>query len=251
VNGHRKEPNERKPPELTPEDWEAIVAWRPYLYQMIRAFGAKVLGTRVWLTGNVEKNTHRWITGEATAYGIDARAALEDMEASAFEAAAVAAHKFDPTKGYQFSTYLTRVVEHGLQKAFDAWVLTSTSKHEDGVRQWSAMQRLYEPDGPTDDSRDRHGQSVGEDWDPQYEKTAYPHDALPEPSALTPEDEARLENAMGGLTSKEAWALRMYADGAPADAIADALGYKGEKSVYKLIAKAKDKARVAAERDLP
>lgn len=238
----RKEPNERKRPELTAEDWQAAVTWRPYLYQLIRKFGVKVMGMDVWLTGDVMKNTHRWITSAMGAYGVDAPSVLEDMEARAFEAAAVAAHNFDESEGYQFSTYLTRVVNNQLQDEFDRWVKTSTSKPEDGNLQWSEMKRRFEPDGPQNDTLSG---ADSEAWDPQYEKTANPHEALAEETVLTPEVQERLSSAMGALSSKEAWALRMHADDVPADVISERLGYKDPKSVYRLIEKAKKKAREA------
>lgn len=234
----RKEPNERKAPELSDKDWAMAVQWRPYVYQLARKFGANVMAMDVWLTGDVMKNTHRWITSGPMAYGIDAVALMEDLEARAFEAAAVAAHNFDETQGYQFSTYLTKVVVNQLRDDFDRWVQSSTSKPEDGIVSWQAMGRLFFGE------HDAEGSRIFDDWDPQYEMSD-PMAPLPEATVLTPEVEAKLENAMGVLSSKEAWALRMHADGVPADVITERLGYKDPKSVYRLIDKAKAKARKA------
>lgn len=238
----RREPNERKRPELAPEDWQAAVTWRPYIYQLVRKFGSKVMGMDVWLTGDVMRNTHQWITSGEGAYGVDAHAILEDLEARAFEAAAVAAHHFDENEGFQFTTYLTKVVNNQLQDEFDHWVKTSSSKHEDGVLSWQDQESQYfgDHEGP-------EGGRFKDNWDPQYEKNANPYDPTPEGVILSPEVEAALERAMGALSSKEAWALRMHADGVPVDVIRERLGYKGEKSVYKLIATAKTKARAAYE----
>lgn len=248
MNGQRKEPNERKRPELTAKDWQAAVTWRPYLYQLIRKFGSKVMSMDVWIAGDVMLNTHRWITSGLSAYGVDAQAVLEDMEARAFESAAIAAHEFDETRGFEFSTFLTRAVNNDLRDEFNRWLQSSTSKPEDGSLQWSAMKRRFEEDSPMNESLSGRD---SEAWDPQYDKTASPYDAVPEPSVLTPEIAAHLEQAMGALTSKEAWALRMVADGVPADVIAERLGYEGQKSVYKLIARAKSKAQQAYDRELP
>lgn len=242
----RREPNERERPEgLTPEHWALAMEWQPYVYQLVRRFGAKVMGMDVWLTGDVTKGTHRWITSSFNAYGQDAVSIMEDLEYRGMEGAAVAARDFQPERGYQFSTFLTKVVNNDLRDEFDRWVQTSSNPENMVYADDDSLRPRFEDSPQNTNLNGRNSEA----WDPGYERNARPYEAESVESVLTPEVQARLENAMGGLTSKEAWALRMHADGVPADVIAERLGYKGEKSVYKLIAAAKDKARVAYERD--
>lgn len=239
------EPNERKAPELSPEDWAQTVQWRPLIYRVLRKFGQHMMSRAVYYRGRIGEPSFQWIVPEGAAYGESAVSLMEDLEARALEEAAVAFSRFDPEKagGKPVSSkYLERVIWRGLQKEFDAWLEANHPVDADSMQ---GMPRTYLPDGPTDDSPDRHGQSVGEDWEPPQPVYADP------PAVLDPETVARLENAMGELSSREAWALRMFADGTPVDVIAERLGFANTRSAHNLIAEARATAKKAYERDLP
>lgn len=238
-------PSKRKMPELTPEDWDQVVRWRPLIYKAIRRFAEHVMVRGVFYRGRIGEPSFEWLVPQGLAYGEDAVSLVQDMEARALEAAARAFHQYDPEKagGKPVSArYLERVIWRDLTDEFEAW---QAANHSIEVVQMSAMPRSYLPDGPTDDaSGPRHGQSVGEDWEPPQSVYADP------PAVLDPEVVARLQNAMGELSSKEAWALRMLADGTPIDVIAERLEYENIRSAHNLIATAREKARTAYERDL-
>jgi hypothetical protein len=239
------EPNDRKVPDLAPEDWAQVVQWRPLIYKVVRKFGQHVMDRGVFYRGRIGEPSFEWIVPQTTAYGEDAIGLLQDMEARALEEAAVAFARFDSEKsgGKPVSAkYLERVIWRGLQKEFDSWL---EANHSVDTVQMSAQPLLYLDDGPTDDSRERHGQSIGEPWEAPQPTVADP------PPVLDPVVEARLTNAMGELSSKEAWALRMVADGTPIDVIAERLGFTNVRSAHNLIAQARETAQKAYERDLP
>jgi len=239
------EPNARRAPELTPEDWDQVVAWRPLIYKVIRKFGENAMARGVFYRGRIGAPNFEWIVPQPTAYGEDAVALMQDLEARGLEEAAVAFSRFDPEKagGKPVSEkYLERVIWRGLQKDFDTWL---AANHSVETLQVSAMPRMYLDDGPTDDAPGpRHGQSVGEDWEAPQSTVADP------PPVPDPEVTARLGNALGELSSREAWALRMHADGTPPDVIAERLGFQNTRSAHNLIAEARERAKTAYERDL-
>jgi hypothetical protein len=240
------EPNERKKPELAPEDWDQVLQWRPLIYKVVRKFGEHIMTRAVWYRGRIGESSFEWIVPQGSVYGTDPVSVLQDLEARALEAAARAFHQYDLEKagGKPVSEkYLQRVIWRDLTDEFEAWQATNRPFE---VLSVSDMPRTYLPDGPTDDAAGpRHGQSVGEDWEPPQPVYADP------PAVLDPEVVARLQNAMGELSSVEAWALRMHADGVPTEVIAERLCFKNTRSANNLIAEAKGKAKTAYERDLP
>lgn len=197
--------------ELTGDDWAKAVQWRPYVYKRIAAFGRKVLARGVSFSGEFGESSFQWnVSGYA--YGVEARSILEDLEAPALEAAARAAHRFDESRGTKFVTYLSRAVDNALRETFDSWVKGSSSE----------VQRPIE-------------------WAEDLEAPPL----LPEESSLDPETEEALQEAMGALTSKEAWALRMYADGVPIQVIQERMGHDRDTSTHALIKRARQKAERA------
>jgi len=238
------EPNERKVPELTPEDWAQVVKWRPLIYKVLRRFGEHVMARSVHWEGRIGEPSFEWIAGGA-AYGEDPISVMQDLEARALEAAARAFHQYDLEKagGKRVSEkYLSRVIWRDLTDEFETWQAVN---HPFDVDSMQGMPRTYLPDGPTDDAPGpRHGQSVGEDWEPPQPTIADP------PAVPDPETTARLDNALMELSSREAWALRMHADGTPTDVIAERLGFKNTRSAHNLIAEARERAKTAYERDL-
>lgn len=221
MNGHRLEPNERKLPEIAPEAWDKVVEWRPHIYSILRRFGKELMGREITWHGRIGESDFCWDVSEPTrsVFGVDPAALMQDLEYRALEIAAVAITQMDkrttkPSGAVQ--SWLKRWIERGLQDEFDRWILTSSSQN---------VVQLGLPE-------DRYAGVA----DPVYDPFAEPDDGL------TEETRERLQAAMGALTSREAWALRMHADGSPPAVIAEALGLKGEKSVFKIIATAKKKA---------
>ena len=117
----RLEPDERRVPDLTQEDWDRVVQWRPLIYSTLRKFGAKILNRKVGIRGKIGTSSFQWLVF-GTAYGVDAVTILQDLESRALEAAAEAFHKFDAEKagGKPVSShYLEKVILRRLQDEFD------------------------------------------------------------------------------------------------------------------------------------
>lgn len=225
----RREPNERVRPDLTPEDWEVAVQWRPLAYRCIRDFVAKTTKRSVSFRGQIGKPSFRWIVDGGAAYGVDPVSLCQDLEYRAVEAIAHAAHIFAETgtEEHISEAYLRKSVLRKLQDEFDHWVVTSSSPTQ--VNYGSTVAPLF--------GEDEVEPSYLEDFDRDDEG-----------DGLTDEDRERLQVALGALSSKEAIALRLLADGQPYTEIAKTLGYKHVNSVYKLIDTAREKGQRAYER---
>lgn len=225
----RREPNERAQPDLTPDDWEVAVQWRPLAYRAIRDFVAKITKRSVSFRGKIGTPSFAWQVDGGAAFGLDPVSLCQDLEYRAVEAVAHAAHVFADTgtEDHLSEAYLRKAVLRALQDEFDRWVLTSSAPSQ--VNYGSTVAPLF-----------------GEDEaEPSYLES---FDQDEPDDGLSDEERARLQIALGALSSKEAIALRLLADGQPYEEIARNLGYKHVQSVYKLIDTAREKGQRAYER---
>lgn len=223
----RREPDERVVPVLDPEDWERALAWRPLAYQTVRQYVEHITKRQVSYRGRFGEADFQWIVPGGVVYGIDPVSLCQDLEHRALEATAVAMHDFDPEKGGEHvsTNYLRKVILRALQSEFDRWLSSSSSQNT--VSYGSSVLPIL-PDGVDE---------------PSY---LDPHDQEPN-DGLSDEDRDKLQTALGALTSKEAWALRMYADGDDGVVIAEKLGFKSPEAAYKFIRQAREKGQKAFE----
>ena len=223
----RKEPDERTVPDLTPEDWATALEWRPLAYQTVRGFVQHVTQRKVTYRGRFGDPDFEWVIGGGVVYGIDPVSLCQDLEHRALEATAVAIHDFDPEKGGEFisTNWMRKVILRALQSEFDRWLASSSSQNT--VSYGSSVVPIL-PDGVAE---------------PSY---LDPHDEEPD-DGLSDTDRERLQTALGALTSKEAWALRMKADGVDPAVIAERLGFKSVEAAYKFIRQAREKGQKAYE----
>ena len=219
MNGHnRKTPDQRTTIDVSEKDWAIVLDHREYVYNRLRVFGEKVLRRRVAWVGPLGQ--HQWrVFPPKQAYGADPHALMEDLEYRALEAAVEAVRSFKPDAGLSLKSFMATVIDHKLRNEFD--MMTRSVEESEGMISL-------------------------DDVDPDALSYVDPHDEPDGPDdGLNDETRARLQSAMGALTSREAWALRMKADGRPNVVIAESLGLKGEKSVFKIIAEARRKAKAA------
>lgn len=235
----RREPDERVIPNLDPEDWEQALEWRPLAYQTIRGFVEHVLnrpgsvtyrgrfGESSAIAARAGMTSFQWSVSGGLAFGVDPVSLCQDLEYRALEATAVAIHDFDPEKGgeYLSTKYLRKVILRALQSEFDRWVITSSSPN---VVSYGSAANPILPEGVDE---------------PSY---LDPHDQEPN-DGLTEADREKLQTALGALTSKQAWALRMKADGVDIDVIAERLGFKTVSAVHKFIRQARETGQKAYE----
>lgn len=197
------------------EHWAEAVQWRPFVYSRLAKFGARVMRRAVSWGGEIGTPTFQWQISPGVAYGVDPTSLMQDLEPIALEAAARAAQRFDPGREVKFVTYLAKVVDNALHDEFAKWVQSSASMFGASLEDAEGLEELGEPE-----------------------------------SSLTPAIERALTEAMGRLTSREAWALRMYADDTPIDVIRDRMGHDHRQSTHALIKRAKEKAAPAFEQSL-
>lgn len=211
-------PNERPRLELSPQDWEKAVQWRPFIYKRLAKFGSRVTKRAVSWMGEIGTPEFRWAVSGGTVYGVDGASLMQDLEYRALEAAARAAHTFDKGRGVKFVTYLGKVIDNALYDEFTAWVQSSSATVHRPL-EWAE-------DLPYEEEFDQEEQGSG----------------------LTPEQEEALHAATGALTSRELWALRMDADGVPEPVIRERLGLNHRQSTHALLKRAKEKGAAAFER---
>jgi DNA-directed RNA polymerase specialized sigma24 family protein len=216
-----KAPHQRPGFETTPAEWDEVLEWRPFIYRQLARFGSKVTKRNVAWAGEIGTTTFRWLPDGQYAYGVEIPSLMQDLEYRALEAAVRAVQTFDPGRTNKFVTYLGKVITNALQDEFDDWVETSSS----GVH-W-----------PLDDA-------ALHEAPPLVDEDAG--------SGLDEETEETIQRAIGALTARQAWALRMYADGVPIEVIAERLGHKNTTShdaspTFALIRRAQRAAQAAFE----
>lgn len=224
----RREPNERVIPELDQEDWDIVLQWRPLIYQTIRSFVSKAISRPVHYRGRFGEPSFEWLVGGGVAYGVDPVSLCQDLEYRALEAAAVAVHEFDPEKGHGehiSGKYLTKAIGRELQHEFDRWLLSSASPNT--MSYGSSVVPILPDDAEEPSYLDPHDQETGD--------------------GLTDSDREKLQTALGALSSREAWALRMIADKVPTDVIAERLGFKSTQAANRFIQQARETGRKAFE----
>lgn len=212
-------PNQRDRPVLDKDAWNVVVQWRPFVYRCLATFGSRAMKRPVSWKNEIGTPEFEWTMGGGLVYGVDPRSLMQDLEYRALEAAAEAATSFDEAHDTKFVTYLSKVIDNNLRDEFQSWLLSSAAV----------------PHRPLDQAEDMEAPPFVPDED----------DGLDESTRNA------LQEAMGALTAKEAWALRMHADGAPIDVIRQTLGHKRKTSTYALIDRAKTKAAEVVARRLP
>lgn len=218
------------PDGYTKAEWERVLQWRPLVYKLLAEWATKKT-RRKWpitMRGRIGQprlelspagDGFEWITYGAI-FGVDGRSFMEDFEAPALHAAVVASRSFDPSRGLTFEAFLRPILFHDLEDEFRKWIRTSESMAS----------------GPIDEA---------------LELEAAPFVEADAEDGLDPDVRDALQEAMGALTAKEAWALRMYADGVPVRVIQERLGHARDTSTHALIKRAKEKALRVMQDQLP
>ena len=206
-------PNQRQRPDVDPADWDVVVQWRPFVYRRLAQFGTRAMKRPVSWRGEIGSTDFEWMVPGGPVYGVEPRALMQDLEYRALEAAASAAHTFDAGRGVKFVTFLGKVIDFQLMDEMEDWRQTSSSASHFPLEYASDLETLEEFDADPDEG-----------------------------DGLDDATRAALQEAMGALTAKEAWALWMSADGTPIGVIQERLGHDHEQSTYALIARAKKKA---------
>ena len=214
------------PDRSTEEAWALVVQWRPLVYKLLAEWATRKAKRPIQMRGRIGQphlelspaDEFEWLTGGAL-FGVDGRSFMQDFEVVALEATLVASRSFDESRGLAFETYLRPILWHDLEDAFKKWIKDSASMES------ARLELANDLEGPP---------------------------LLKEPEdGLDPDVRDALQEALGSLTAKQAWALRMQADGVPVEVIQERLGHAQVQTTYNLLDRAKAKALEIMQENLP